>query len=176
MILLTSQRQVALLDLHKPSQIFIDGYHKIPSSYKQLVTIMAYFPSLKQAIPIFHCLTNKKTCQIYQQMFLTFEAIMKELLNKRDATLNCPIITLDFEMALLEAIKWNWPKSKLQGCFFHFIKCQIYKLRELGFSKKEYRKDTYRLVTLLSALPFVENGIVISVFECIKSQDLFKDY
>jgi hypothetical protein len=83
---------------------------------------------------------------------------------------------LDFEIALLEAIKWNWPKSKLQGSFFHFIKCQIHKLRELGFSKKEYRKDTYRLVTLLSALPFVENGIVISVFECIKSQDLFKDY
>jgi len=61
MIFFSSKTQMLTYKLHQPIQIFIDGYHKVPKPFCQLVTIMGYFPNLKKAIPIISCLLNKKT-------------------------------------------------------------------------------------------------------------------
>jgi len=143
--------------LHEPSQIFIDGYHKVPKPFVQLVTIMAYFPNIKKSLPIISCLMNKKTKDAYRRLFARADALMREEFNQDQKMLNPQVVTTDFELALLNAAEEYWPNAKRQGCFVHFLRAQINQLKKLGFSLKELRRKNYQLITLISALAFVRD-------------------
>ena len=63
MIFFSSRSQMVNWKIHQPIQIFVDGYHKVPKPFVQLVTILAMFPNLKKALPIMSVLnkTNKRS-------------------------------------------------------------------------------------------------------------------
>jgi len=122
---------------HEPIQVFIDGSHKVPKPFVQLVTIIAFFPNLKKAVPILSCLVNKKTKDAYKRMFCRADAIMREEFEQDSKIMNPKVVTIDFELVLIGAVEAYWPEAQIQGCFVHFLRAQITNLKKLGFMKNE---------------------------------------
>jgi len=73
MIFFCSKRQLQAWKEHKPPQLFIDGYHKVPGEFAQMITIMGFFPVYGKALPIIHCLMDNRTADSYNRyIFLMF--------------------------------------------------------------------------------------------------------
>lgn len=130
---------------------------------------MGYADSLKISFPFLHVLMNKKTEEAYKKVFLEFDSILKETYNSKDLCFEPTIITTDFELALLNASKWAYPKSKSLGCFVHFLRAQINRLKTLGFAKYVHKKSKYQLLTLVSSLPFMLPKAVKNAFGLIRN-------
>jgi len=162
-----SQEQLDCWKRLKPLQIFVDGYHKIPDPFQQLLTIMGYSSSLKVAFPIFHCLMNCKTENAYKQVFTDLDGILQTIYNDREEKFQPVVVTTGFEKALLNAVKWAWPKARQLGCFVHFLRAQINRLKSLGFAGGEFKRQRYKLLTLMSTLPFTQLRSVPASFEAI---------
>ena len=75
--------------------------------------------------------------EISHRLFVEVESILKSELNDRNITFETQVITTDFELALLKASKWFWPKSTQMGGYVHFSRCQISNLKQLGFIQKK---------------------------------------
>jgi len=176
MVFFSSRSQMMTWKLHEPIQVFIDGYHKVPKPFVQLVTLMGFFPNLKKAIPVISCLITKKTKDAYQRMFFRMDAIMREEFQEDNKFLNPKVVTIDFELALIGAVESYWPEAQVQGCFVHFIRAQITNLRKLGFSKNENKKRNYQLITLISLLAFIDSSKIKNLFYSIKILSYFEDY
>lgn len=176
MIFFSSRSQMLLWKLHEPIQIFIDGYHKVPKPFVQLVTVMGYFPDLKKAVPIISCLVTKKTKDAYQRMFFRMDAIIREEFQEQKKILNPKIVTIDFELALIGAVGSCWPEAQIQGCFVHFLRAQITNLKKLGLMKNENKRKNYQLITLISVLAFMDPSKIKNVFYSIKNSPHFCEY
>ena len=162
--------------VHGPIQIFVDGYHKVPKPFVQLVTIIAMFPNLKKALPIMSVLTTKKTKDAYKKIFARSDSIMREEFEVDSKLLNTNLITIDFELALIGAVEEYWPEAKKQGCFVHFLRAQVNNLKRFGLVNKDNKKTNYQLLTLISSLAFIEDTKITKVFKAIKEVPLFANY
>lgn len=176
MVFLCSKRQLQLWDTHRPPQLFVDGYHKVPKDFTQMISLMGFFPKLQRAFPIIHCLINSKTQDNYQKMFIEIEGILKTALGVRSISMDTETVTTDFEKGLINASEWFWPEKKIMGCFVHFLRAQITRLKTLGFQSNEKKKKSYQVLTLMSTLPFVEVSKVEKVFKRIVSLEEFAEY
>lgn len=138
---------------------------------------MGYSESLKVSFPIIHCLMNSKKEESYKQMFRDFDDIIQGMFDIKDLNLDPTVMTTDFELALINSSKWNYPKATHLGCFVHFLRSQINKLKSLGFATKENKKVKYNVLTLISTLPFMQIKSIRATFDLIRSMfpDL-KDY
>jgi hypothetical protein len=61
----------------------------------------------------------------------------------------------DFEKSLLKAIKQEFNNSKINGCFFHYVKALWKKVRKLGLTKSKYLENTKLIVFALKLYPFI---------------------
>lgn len=77
LIFLCSKEQLNLLFQNQSKQIFIDGCHKVPKDFRQLVSVFGYSETKKAAFAIFHCLLNSKSEEHYNLMFEEFKIILK---------------------------------------------------------------------------------------------------
>ena len=50
-------------------------------------------------------------------------------------------VTIDFEIATIEALKSSFPNANIKGCFFHFAQANWRKIENIGLAK-EYQQDT----------------------------------
>jgi len=57
-----------------------------------------------------------------------------------------------FEFALRNSIKINFPNSKLNGCYFHFVKILWEKAKKLSSCNKLMIKNTKLLIFLFKIL------------------------
>jgi len=181
MIFFCSKRQLNFWKNNPPDQIFIDGYHKVPKGFSQLITIMGSAftdRNRKERItyPIVHVLMNSKSSEAYVKMFLEIECIIKDVFEDRFMVFEAPIVTTDFELGLINASKWFFPKSSHLGCFVHFIRCQITNLKKMGFYSATSKKLSYKLLTLISVLPFILTEHVPVLFDKIKALQEFQAY
>jgi len=176
MIFFSSRSQMVNWKIHEPIQIFVDGYHKVPKPFVQLVTILAMFPNLKKSLPIMSVLTTKKTKEAYRKLFSRADAIMREEFSQDIKLLDVKLITIDFELALIGAVDEYWPEAKKQGCFVHFLRAQVNNLKRFGFGGQENKKKNYQLITLMSSLAFIDESKIVKVFEAIKNLTCFADY
>ena len=167
-----SEDQLKLLTTIKPKQIFIDGYHKVPGDFQQMVSVFGYSEEKCEAFAIFHCLLNSKTEENYNVMFEEFFAILKQY--HPEFVFMPEICTVDFEKALLNSIERIFPSSLISGCFFHFLQCQIRYFRSHSFLTKENRKNTYQVLSLISFLCFIPLTKISTVFAQIK--EMFTNY
>ena len=63
--------------------------------------------------------------------------------------------TSDFERSLLYSIKEEFSSSKIQNCFFHFVKALWQKCKKLGLTKSKYIKTTKILVFASKLYPLI---------------------
>ena len=113
-----SEDQLKLLTTIKPKQIFIDGYHKVPGDFQQMVSVFGYSEENCEAFAIFHCLLNSKTEENYNVMFEEFFAILKQY--HPEFVFMPEICTVDFEKALLNSIERIFPSSLISGLLLSF--------------------------------------------------------
>lgn len=171
-VFLCSDDQLQLLTKMKPKQLFIDGYHKVPGDFEQLISVFGYSEEKTEAFTIFHYLLNSKTEENYNILFDEFFSILKHY--NPEFNLSPEIITTDFEKALLNSIEKKFPSSLRSGCLFHFLQSQIRNFQLKGFLTKEHRKTSYQVLSLISFLCFIQPVKISSVFSQIK--ELYSNY
>ena len=138
----------------------------------------AYIPEQKQrqSFPIIHCLVNSKTQEAYKKIFLEAETILRDLLDDRNLTFDAKVVSSDFEIALVQSIQWFWSNNSHLGCYVHFLRAQVTNMKRLGFTKSEFKSDTFKIITLISMLPFLKESSVQKAFQLFKSHEKFKDF
>jgi len=171
-VLLCSQEQLKLVIEEKPKQFFVDGFHKTPKDFTQMISMFAYSESKKGSFCVFHCLINSKSENDYQTMIDEFLLIFKTYYPEENFYLE--IITTDFELALLNSLHKSFSTSQQSGCFFHWLQCQIRSFGSLSLLKKEVRKTTFQLLVLMSSLCFINPDYIPRLFTEIKEK--FNDY
>ena len=91
----------------------MDGTFAVcPSLFYQLYTMHGVIKDT--TVPLVYCLLRSKTKEKYEEMF----AALKNL----NAMLDPHEVTIDFEIAAIEALKSSFPKANIKGCFFHLAR------------------------------------------------------
>lgn len=85
-----------------------------------------FFQHEPQILPVFYILSTSKSAACYKDIFEFIERIFQ---------LNPKQFMTDFECGLRKAIKEVYPKSVLHGCWFHYRKCILRKIKLYGISK-----------------------------------------
>ncbi|KAE8993213.1 hypothetical protein PR003_g19743 [Phytophthora rubi] len=90
---------------------------------------MVYDAISNLCIPSCYALTTGKTTKVYDYvMYHTSAAV--------DFTMDPAYISCDFEQAIISAVKHQFPRSKVIGCFFHFKQALQRKMLKEGISEK----------------------------------------
>ena len=127
-----------------------------PEPFFQLYTIHTKVGD--QYPPCIYFLLPNKTAETHRMML----QILHDIIPAAD-----PIkITVDFEMAAMNAFRAKFPHADVTGCFFHLSQSVIRKVSELGL-KRAYETDQEfsMLVRCLPALAFVPPEEVPERFE-----------
>ncbi|XP_025202054.1 uncharacterized protein LOC112599382 [Melanaphis sacchari] len=74
----------------------------------------------------------------------------------------------DFEKAVMNVIKTEFPNTKIRGCFFHLIQAIWRQIQHHGLAK-QYSDDVQFLLEVrkLAALAFVLADTIIEAFESL---------
>lgn len=155
---------------------YIDGTFKICiKSFYQLYTIHADVGSNEDyvnVVPVAYALLPDKKESTYK---LLFELIKSQIPEWEPA-----VMTMDFEVASIQAVKHIFPGVKILGCFYHFKKSLWRKAKELGVNKTQPGKDHVQLCSALSHLPLdmVDDGWLYVMEESPISAEItnFNDY
>lgn len=109
-----------------------------------------------QVFPIFYVLTTSKSADCYKSIYEFIESRFP--LNSKESM-------FDFEAGLRKALKEVYPNVILRGCWFHYRKCLLKRIKNLGISsywnKKRRNKDperaskTKRIYRIVSNLPLL---------------------
>jgi hypothetical protein len=146
---------------------YADGTFKVvPPLFLQLYTIHGIQDNV--AIPLIYALLPNKTEQIY----LT---LLREIKNLLPVGVAQPqTIMTDFEVAMINAIRTEFPQTSHRGCFFHLCQSIFRHIQENGL-KREYETNPEVALTLklLPALAFVPTQDVVEGFEHLCDQNIF---
>ena len=121
------------------TELFADGTFKYsPHPFKQMYT----FHILKDGfyVPLVHFLVFNKTYQTYKKAIeLLISTCHQEGINLRSKPLS---IMVDFEFAMIKAIREQLPAAQLKGCRFHLHQNWWRKIQNLGLAPtyKEKKK------------------------------------
>lgn len=130
-LIFTSKLQMNLLK--KCSQLLIDGTFKsCPSGFYQIVNIAGYYEEINSIIPIFMIPTTGKSFYLYDSILNDVKKIMKD--NQIDSNSLLKRVLIDFEKGLQKAVKLNFPKMVIDGCYFHYYGPN---LKNWGYVKKQ---------------------------------------
>ena len=117
----------------------VDGTFAVcPSLFYQLYTMHGIIKDT--TVPLVYCLMSK-TKEKYKELF----AALKNL----NAMLDPHEVTMDFEIAAIEALKSSFPIGNLKGCFFHLAQANWRKIQSVGLVR-EYQQDTNVRILLKS--------------------------
>ena len=158
LIVFTTESNIKLLCVYK--SWFIDGTFDVaPLIYKQMFNISANIEST--ILPMVYTLLPNKQESTYLKFFKMFEDV--PLIQPKE-------VTMDFELATLNALLKVLPYVVIFLCWFHY--CQnLWKNMQQKQLAKDYVKDSLvrRLFKYLKYLPFVPPKDVIKAFKEIKT-------
>ena len=117
------------------TQLIIDGTFKAsPKGFYQIFNISGFYPNINGIIPLFMIPMMGKSESIYNSIFSDIKTIL-ETNGIKDKNIPNHIM-IDFEKPLQNAVKKNFPKAKIDGCYFHFVKLLWTKAKTLGLTTK----------------------------------------
>lgn len=108
--------QIDLLkSVTQEDQLFVDGtFNVCPMNIEQMVTLLVKKKTWNHALPVVHALLQRRQESTYVHMWNHIIRLAPELQN-----VNNLCISVDFEVAMHNAIKKVIPASKIVGCEFH---------------------------------------------------------
>ena len=114
------------------SNTLIDGAFKSwGRDYYQIINIAVFYPKINSITPIFMIPTTGKSEYLYNYIINEIKNIYKNIRNNLE---DFPkYIMMDFEKSLIKVIRNNFKHSKIDGCYFYFVKllCTLAKKYEL---------------------------------------------
>ncbi|CAI6369505.1 unnamed protein product [Macrosiphum euphorbiae] len=156
-LLFSTERNLNLL---KDSEHwFSDGkFSSCPNLFYQFYTIHSVFHS--DIIPLVYVLLPDKKEITYKKLFQELKSLKPDL---------CPkSFMVDFEKAVMNAIKNEFPHTKIHGCFFHLSQAVWRQIQHHGLAKQYSDDVKFSLeVRKLAALAFVPVDKVIESFELL---------
>lgn len=103
-------------------------------------------------MPLLFCLLPDKTYNTYCRLL----AIIKNLAHSIGSQFNPKSIHIDFELAMIKAVRETFSSDCVRGCLFHYCQCIWRKVQELGLASSYKKfKNIRRWVRRFSALPFL---------------------
>ncbi|CAF1104709.1 unnamed protein product, partial [Brachionus calyciflorus] len=112
------------LEIFENNHIFCDGTFKVcPKLLVQLYTMHALVEGC--LVPVLFVLLTRKNQAIYEKM----PVVVKSFLSLDPKSFN-----VDFELAFLNAVKTVFPRSVVNGCYFHFRKSMLSEIQDLGLT------------------------------------------
>jgi len=95
-----------------------------------------------------------KTNTSYEKIFEVLNKILKTL--NIDNKFKNKYFMSGFEWGLRKAIKLKYPKTILEGCYFHFIKALWEKSKRLGICNKKTIIDSKIIIFGFKIYPFIK--------------------
>ena len=118
-------------------ELFIDGTFKVaPKNWFQLLNIFGY-EKKEFYMPLAYIILNSKSEEIYNKVFGELVNLIKTYTKIKDFD-GIKIIS-DFELPLRKAIKNNFENCLLDGCYFHYAKSILKKIKKLKLFNKKLR-------------------------------------
>lgn len=109
-------------------------------------------------VPLVYVLTTNKQQETYEEVF--------EVLKRLEPTRNPTDITVDFEMAVMNAIRKHFELAEIHGCYFHFGQNIWRKVQEVGLQSEYAKNADFALqIRLLIALAYVPPESVFESYE-----------
>lgn len=85
-------------------------------------------------------------------------------------------VTLDFEMAVMNAIRTHFPLAEIHGCSFHFGQNIWRKVQEVGLQSVYSKDPNFALqIRLLTALAFVPPDSLIDAYEELIATEFYAE-
>jgi hypothetical protein len=120
----------ALSILRMDTQIFVDATFRVtPAPFSQCLIIMAFDPSTNLYVPCVWALMTAKCEYLYCEVLHSVIVALKYHWSPK-------VVVVDFEKALLNSIKYQFPKSKIVGCYFHFRQALHRKMTKLSIQSE----------------------------------------
>ena len=125
-----------LFALQKAKRLFIDGtFRTAPKPYLQFITVHGELDGF--VVPVAFALSTGKLAFQYRKIF---QALKREVTNVTNNGLHPDRIITDFESGLMTAISFEFPRSKVSGCYFHFNQSLWRGIQRYGLSTM-YKRD-----------------------------------
>ena len=157
-IIFATEKNMKLLSTYK--SWFVDGTFEVaPLIYKQMFNISINIGG--KILPMLYTLLPNKQEAIYLKLF----KMIKDYPNIQPNE-----VTMDFELASMNAVVSAWPNVNILLCWFHY--CQsLWRNIQQKHLAKDYIKDNLvrKLFKYLKYLPFVPPKDVIKAFKEIKA-------
>jgi hypothetical protein len=146
-------------------QFFIDGYHKVPRKWHQLLSILVFDDATKGYYPCVHILISNQRQTTYEKVLSITKAL---ILLGGPSDMIPKAIVVDFEQGLMNAVEKIFPNSKIVGCIFHFVQALWRYASGIGLRVADIKKETKSVVSALTLLIFVPKQRVLTFFAKIK--------
>lgn len=163
MVVFSTRRNMQLLA--GSDHWYADGTFKtVPLLFHQLYTIHG----LKEnaAVPLVYALLPDKSEATYTRLLRAMKNL-EPLLSPRT-------VTTDYEKAMNNAFRTEFPNARLKGCFFHFTQCIFRNIQNRGLKQRYETDANFALhMRMLSAIAFVPPASVVHVFETLVDNDVF---
>lgn len=145
--------------LQEADNIYMDGTFKtVPMLFYQLYTVHAIIN--EESIPLVYALLPDKSKDTYIKLISALKGLAPSLKPQS--------VLIDFELAMIGAIKQEFPNTSIQGCFFHFSQAIYRKIQAAGLREKyNTEKNFAQKMKLLCALAFVPTKYVQTFFDAL---------
>lgn len=137
-------------------RMLMDGTFKVLPShikFRQLYIINIIID--ERCYPLAYILMEKKTQSSYRLIFQKLKLLMGP----------CEITNVmsDYEAATRKALKIEFPRARISGCYFHYVKAINKAARRFGLAKDEKFQSAIQKVSALALLPneFISSGFNI---------------
>ena len=132
-----------ILRAKKSQHFFIDSTFKKPKDYNQLFIVTFLDVLTEKSYPVFYAILSDKSEYLYTEVLRKIAILLDYDINEKK---NDIAKTVDFEIALINAVKNIFDNIRLIGCLFHYKQNLIKNASVLGLMKKIIRKKLYILL------------------------------
>ena len=152
--------------LQKADCLYVDGtFHTAPKPYMQFVTIHGKIGGF--VVPLVFILSTGKISTQYRSAFRHLKVEVHRLTHQ---ALQPRRVVCDFEKSLMIALEFEFPTSRLSGCYFHFTQSLWRRVQHVGLAA-DYRNDERlrKRVRKVMALGFLPTLLVRQNFGILRA-------
>ena len=160
-------------NMRNSKHFYIDATFINPKEYSEVIIILylSHISNLK--IPGAFILINSKNEIAYN---IALSAFYDILTNNNNLKLSLSSISIDYELALINAINKVFRKVRIVDCYFHYMQALRRKFGKESLFQEEFRENSKLILKDLSIIPFEfynNKNIIEDTFN--KYKDIFKN-
>lgn len=155
-----------LKSLQQADSLYVDGtFRTAPSPYKQFMTIHGNVNGF--VVPLVFVLLTGKTSVQYRRVF---QHVKQQVFNVTHLLLNPNKVVCDFEKSVHIALQFEFPRTRLLGCHFHFGQSLWRKVQQVGLAAS-YNNDRRlrKVIRKFMSLGFLPTMLVMQNFTLLRS-------